>query len=117
MALAGALGGPPAREQAASPVGLDDHLLWQLHPTPLSARARNIGVALIGAVGDDGYLTDSVESIRDGLHPEIVAELAERYPAEWSIEEIPEGMFPTSSGITHCLHASVEVEPDTAPPR
>ncbi len=67
----------PDREPASAPDSLRDHLLWQLHLTPLSARARGIGVALIEAVGDDGYLSDTLESIRDGLRPEIHAELDE----------------------------------------
>lgn len=65
------------REPAAEPDGLHDHLLWQLHLTPLSVRDRHIGAALIEAIGDDGYLSESLEAIRDGLRPEIVAELDE----------------------------------------
>lgn len=65
------------REPAATPEGLQDHLLWQLHLTPLSERDRRIGAALIEAVGDDGYLRDSLEAIRDGLRPEIIAEIDE----------------------------------------
>lgn len=65
------------REQAAAPDGLQDHLLWQLHLTPLSQRDRQIGAALIEAIGDDGYLSDTVESIRDGLRPELEAGLDE----------------------------------------
>ena len=65
------------REAAATPDSLQDHLLWQLHLIPLSERDRHIGAALIEAIGDDGYLCDSMEAIRDGLHPEIVAELDE----------------------------------------
>jgi RNA polymerase sigma-54 factor len=65
------------REPAAVPDGLQDHLLWQLHLTPLSERDRRIGAALIEAIGDDGYLSESLDAIRDGLRPEIVAELDE----------------------------------------
>ncbi|MBS0461595.1 MAG: RNA polymerase factor sigma-54 [Proteobacteria bacterium] len=60
-------------EQPAAPDTLLDHLLWQLHLTPMTPRERAIGVALIEAVGEDGYLTESPESIRAGLLPEIDA--------------------------------------------
>ncbi len=62
------------REPAAAPDDLHDHLLWQLHLSPLGERERRIGVALIEAVGDDGYLSETLESIRDGLLPEIHAD-------------------------------------------
>jgi RNA polymerase sigma-54 factor len=65
------------REAAAVPDGLQDHLLWQLHLTPLSERDRRIGAALIEAIDDDGYLRDSLQAIRDGLRPEIVAGIDE----------------------------------------
>ncbi len=65
------------REQAATPDGLQDHLLWQLHLMPLSARDRRIGAALIEAIGEDGYLCDSLEAIRDGLRPELVVDIDE----------------------------------------
>jgi RNA polymerase sigma-54 factor len=104
----GALSDDTDREQAAAPDGLHDHLLWQLHLTPLSARARNIGVALIEAVGDDGYLTDSVESIRDGLHPEIVAELDEICTVLHRIQRFdPVGV--ACSNLAECLVVQLSV--------
>lgn len=53
---------------------LHDHLLWQLHLTPMSDRDRHIGVALIEAIGDDGYLGETLDNLRAGLLPEIVAD-------------------------------------------
>ena len=53
--------------QDAEVEDLRDHLLWQLNLTPMSARDRAIGAALIEAVDDDGYLAESDESIRDAL--------------------------------------------------
>lgn len=46
---------------------LRDHLLWQLNLTPMSARDRAIAAAIIEAVDDDGYLSESDESIREAL--------------------------------------------------
>jgi len=67
----------PAAEQVAEAETLHDHLLWQLHLSPLSQRDRSIGVALIEAIDDDGYLRESlaaiVESLAMGASEEEVA--------------------------------------------
>lgn len=56
---------------------LQDHLLWQLNLTPMSNRDRSIGVALIEAIGEDGYLSETLEEIQQSLRPEIEAGLDE----------------------------------------
>jgi RNA polymerase sigma-54 factor len=61
----------PVTDQVAEIDTLQDHLLWQLHLSPLSPRDRLIGVALIEAIDDDGYLRDSMESIAEALPPEL----------------------------------------------
>jgi RNA polymerase sigma-54 factor len=48
----------PRGEAAAAGESLHDHLLWQLHLGPLSPRDRAIGVALVDAIDDDGYLRE-----------------------------------------------------------
>ena len=63
--------GESAAEQVAEPDNLHDHLLWQLHLSPLSPRDRMVGVALIEAIDDDGYLRESVEAIAEALRPEV----------------------------------------------
>jgi RNA polymerase sigma-54 factor len=67
------------RESVAGAVteDLQDHLLWQLNLTPMSARDRSIGVAIIEGIGEDGYLSESIEAIQAALRPEIEAEPAE----------------------------------------
>ncbi|MBX9399768.1 RNA polymerase factor sigma-54 [Lysobacter sp. BMK333-48F3] len=61
----------PAAEQVANAETLQDHLLWQLHLSPLSARDRSIGVALIEAIDDDGYLREPMNSIVASLAAEL----------------------------------------------
>lgn len=56
---------------------LQDHLSWQLHLSTMSARDRNIGVALIDAIDDDGYLRESLDDIVAALLPETRATTAE----------------------------------------
>lgn len=67
------------RENVAGAVteDLQDHLLWQLNLTPMSNRDRAIGIALIEAIGEDGYLSEPVDAIQASLRPDIEAELDE----------------------------------------
>jgi RNA polymerase sigma-54 factor len=100
-------------EPAAAPDGLHDHLLWQLHLTPLSTRERGIGAALVDAIGDDGYLTETLASIRDGLLPEIHAELDEIGTVLHRIQRFdPVGVG--CSSLAECLGVQLSVlSPDT----
>src|SRR5690606_15163325 len=65
--------GEDAAERMAGTETLDDHLLWQLHLSPLSLRDRRIGAMLIDALDDDGYLRESLAAIAESLLPEIRA--------------------------------------------
>ena len=56
-------------EQVAEAETLHDHLLWQLHLSHLSPRDRTIGVALIEAIDDDGYLRETDRGDRRSLLP------------------------------------------------
>ena len=55
----------------AEPETLHDHLLWQLHLSSLSPRDRMIGVAIIEAISEDGYLRESLDSIAATLDPPV----------------------------------------------
>lgn len=54
-------------EQVAETETLHDHLLWQLHLSPLSPRDRSIAVTLIESIDDDGYLREPLDSIAESL--------------------------------------------------
>ncbi len=56
---------------------LQDHLNWQLEMARLPAAAMAIGRALIDAINDDGYLTESLQAIAETVAPEIPAGEAE----------------------------------------
>jgi RNA polymerase sigma-54 factor len=62
---------------AAAPVGLHDHLLWQLQLSHLGPRDIAIGQALVEAINDDGYLEGPLADIQAALLPEITATEAE----------------------------------------
>lgn len=52
---------------------LQQHLRWQLGLTPLSARDQELGLALIDAIDDDGYLRETLPAIAAVLAPAITA--------------------------------------------
>jgi RNA polymerase sigma-54 factor len=56
---------------------LQEHLLWQLELASLAARELGIARAIVDAISDDGYLTESLEEIAQTLRPEIVCSAPE----------------------------------------
>ena len=50
--------------------GLISHLLWQLQCTPMSETDNAIGLMIIDAINEDGYLTESSEELLQGLKQE-----------------------------------------------
>ena len=67
----------PIAEQVAQADTLHDHLLWQLHLSPLTPRDRAIGAALVEAIDDDGYLREDLDAIAQALLPQVSASPAE----------------------------------------
>lgn len=57
--------------------GLVEHLLWQLNLSHAQPTDLAIGVAIIDAINEDGYLTESPESIQQSLLPDTEVELDE----------------------------------------
>ena len=58
---------------AAAPVDLHAHLLWQLRLSHLSPRDLAIGEDLVEAINADGYLEGPLQDIQAALSPEITA--------------------------------------------
>ena len=56
---------------------LQDHLVWQLELAHLPAAAMTIGRALIDAINDDGYLSETLHAIADTVAPELRASESE----------------------------------------
>ncbi|MGM0693111.1 MAG: RNA polymerase factor sigma-54 [Pseudomonadota bacterium] len=57
----------PDFERQASGQSLQGHLVWQLAMADLGERQRHIAECLIDGINGDGYLTQPLEEIRDGL--------------------------------------------------
>jgi RNA polymerase sigma-54 factor len=56
---------------------LHEHLLWQLEMAKLEPRALGIASAIVDAISDDGYLTESLDEIAHTLRPEIECDAVE----------------------------------------
>ncbi len=56
---------------------LTEHLLWQLRNSPTSENDFLIAIAIIDAINDDGYLTESVEEIHQSLISDINIDIDE----------------------------------------
>jgi RNA polymerase sigma-54 factor len=94
----------PAAEQVAEGETLHDHLLWQLHLSPCSPRDRVIGVALIEAIDDDGYLREPLEAIAESLRPEFEAGVEEITTVLHQVQRFdPVGVGARSVGECLCL--------------
>lgn len=62
-----------AGERADAAETLRDHLLWQLHLGHFSRRDAGIGLAVIDAIDDDGYLRDDLDAIVEALPADLHA--------------------------------------------
>ncbi|MBE9567136.1 MAG: RNA polymerase factor sigma-54 [Proteobacteria bacterium] len=56
---------------------LNEHMIWQLQNSQFSDVDHIIAIAIIDALNDDGYLTESVEDIYGGLKDELDIDLDE----------------------------------------
>ncbi|HKD53193.1 MAG TPA: hypothetical protein VKB72_03165, partial [Steroidobacteraceae bacterium] len=56
---------------------LQEHLLWQLELASLAPRELAIARAIVDAISDDGYVTESLEEIAQTLRPELECSTAE----------------------------------------
>ena len=93
---------------------LQDHLRWQLNLSHLDRRQEMIGLALIDAIDDDGYLRDSVDAIAQALRPEIDATPDELEAVLAKVQQLdPVGCGARSLG--ECLCAQLELLPADTP--
>src|SRR5580658_1608714 len=65
---------------------LQEHLLWQLELASLVPRQLAIARAIVDAISDDGYLTESLEEIAGTLRPELECAAAEIETALLSVQ-------------------------------
>lgn len=95
---------------------LHDHLLWQLHLSPLPPRDRRIGVALVEAIDDDGYLREPLEAIAETLAPELAVDVDEVQAVLRQVQSFdPAGVGARDLG--ECLHLQLAALPEGTPGR
>jgi RNA polymerase sigma-54 factor len=107
--------GPDFERQAAGQ-SLHGHLLWQLAMTDLSQREQLVAESLIDALDANGYLTQPLNDIREGLRDQGVEGLSQR-----EVETIllrlqqfePTGIF--ARDLRECLMLQLAALPDDTP--
>lgn len=101
----------PIAEQVAETETLHDHLLWQLHLSPLSPRDRVIAVTLIESINDDGYLREPLQSIADSLASSLSTNCEEVTTVLHQIQRFdPVGVG--ARDLSECLRLQLEPLPD-----
>jgi len=93
---------------------LHQHLIWQLETSPLDPRQVWIGEAIIDALNDDGYLTESLADILAGLTTDlpVTADEVEQVLAYVQTFD-PAGIGARSVSECLCLQLS-QLEPETS---
>ena len=101
----------PAAEET-----LQDHLLWQLHLGHFSQRDARIGIALIDAIDDDGYLREDLDALAASLKPDIDAAPDETLQVLHRIQQFdPVGVGARDLG--ECLQLQLRALDDDTPGR
>jgi RNA polymerase sigma-54 factor len=92
---------------------LHEHLLWQLNNSQISETDLIIGITIIDAIDDDGYLTESIEDIYQSLTDEIDIERDEVEAVLHRIQRFdPLGVG--AKDLRECLLLQLEqLHPDT----
>ncbi|MBC8026018.1 MAG: RNA polymerase factor sigma-54, partial [Steroidobacteraceae bacterium] len=94
-------------------LSLQDHLIGQLEYANLAPRDLAIARAIVDAINDDGYITDSVADIAATLLPEVTADADEVERVLKLVQTLdPAGVAARSLG--ECLQLQLRVlHPDT----
>ena len=108
-------GDDPA-ERIAEVETLHDHLRWQLQLSHLSPRDLRIGLALVDAIDDDGYLRETPATIAAVLHPDTVVGEAEVHAVLRQVQQFdPAGVGARDLG--ECLVLQLRALPADTPAR
>lgn len=100
-----------AAERVAASESLQDYLQWQLQLSQLSPRQLRIGLALVDAIDDDGYLRETPEAISAALRPDLVADADEVLAVLRQLQRLdPPGVGARDLG--ECLALQLRALPD-----
>ena len=97
----------------ASAQSIQDHLLWQLELARLEPRELAVARAIVDAISDDGYLTESLQEIAATLRPEIESEPQEIERVLHKVQALdPAGVGARSVG--ECIELQLrQLDPNT----
>ena len=96
------------------PQTLRDHLLWQMQMTPFSDTDKQIALALIDAISEDGYLSCKLEEIQQALGKSLPIEIDEIEAVLHQIQNFdPLGVG--ARDLSECLRLQMKLlPPDTS---
>lgn len=102
--------------QGGAGESLREHLMWQLNLVPMSQEDRAIAMALVDAINEDGYLSESMDSIQASLSGDM-----EMVPTLEEIEAVlhlVQQLDPVGSGarnLSECLLVQLRHLPEDTP--
>lgn len=106
--------GNEAAERIAETETLQDHLRWQLHLSHFSDRDCRIGLVVIDAIDDDGYLREPVDTLCQMLLPELRVEPSQLHSVVLRIQRFdPIGVGARDLG--ECLALQLSALSDDTP--
>ena len=93
-----------------------EHLLWQLNLSRVSERDMAIGIAIIEAINEDGYLTEDPSALQSSLAPDHEVDLDEIEAVLHRIQRFdPVGV--AARDLAECLQVQLDVLEDDTPGR
>ena len=105
---------PDIDARNSPPQTLRDHLLWQMQMTPFSDDDRQIAMALIDAINEDGYLSCKLEEIQQALSKNLSVEIDEIEAVLHQIQNFdPIGVGARDVG--ECLQLQMKALPPDTP--
>ncbi|MHB1143049.1 MAG: RNA polymerase factor sigma-54 [Sulfuricaulis sp.] len=105
---------PDIDARNSPPQTLRDHLLWQMQMTPFSDTDKQIALALIDAVSEDGYLSCKLEEIQQALGKNHAIEMDEIEAVLHQIQNFdPLGVG--ARDLAECLRLQMKVLPPDLP--
>ncbi len=87
---------------------LSEHLIWQLQNSQFTETDLIIAIAIIDAINDDGYLTETIEEIHEGLKNDLDIDLDEVEAVLHRVQRFdPVGI--ASRNLRECLLLQLEL--------
>ena len=105
---------PDIDARNSPPQTLHDHLSWQMQMTPFSDNDKQIAMALIDAINEDGYLSCKLEEIQQALSKNLSVEIDEIEAVLHQIQNFdPIGVGARDVG--ECLQLQMKALPPDTP--